>query len=220
MNAASISPHTEGCFPGRWIASPSFSKGSSEIAPVWSMDNAIYHVSIHLADSVPALERAAWLELRLQYAEKAKSGRRSLTDEEVEVLKSVYNERIEKYLTAGYGECILRQSPVADTVVETLEHDHGSRYALHCWTVMPNHVHVIVQFASGADVKSVIEQWKRVSGHRINRTCGRNGPVWTDGFYSRIIRDHDEYLRQVSYVMANPDVAHLLDGFRQKRYVS
>ena len=187
--------------------------------PVWTVDRAIYHLSLHLADSVPATERAAWQELREELAEKARTAKRPFTAEEIDLMKSVYNERVEKYLAAGYGGCLLKKPEAARALVETIEHDHGAGYLLHCWTIMPNHLHVIAQFDNGTEVRPTVETWKKISAHRINKAMSRNGSVWANGFYSRIIRDAAEYRRQIAYVMANPTSAGLTSGFLQRKYI-
>ena len=188
--------------------------------PEWTLDRAIYHVSLHLADSVPASEREAWIALRTELAAKAKSESRPLTANESDMLNALYSERVEKYLAAGYGACLLRNPKAADSLLGILEHGNGRDYALHCLAIMPNHLHVIVQFAESDKLRPALEQWKRISSHRINRVFGRNGQVWTNGSYTRIIRTRDEYARQVSYVVANPEVAGLRDGFLVKEYVA
>lgn len=188
--------------------------------PEWTLDRAIYHVSLHLADSVPASEREAWIALRTELAAKSKGESRPLTADESDMLKTLYGERIEKYLAAGYGDCLLRNPKAATALLEVLEHDNGRDYALHCLAIMPNHLHVIVQFAESDKLRPAVEQWKRISSHKINHACGHNGQVWTNGSYTRIIRTHDEYMRQVSYVVANPEVAGLRDGFLVKEYVA
>ena len=85
---------------------------------------------------------------------------------------------------------------------------------------MPNHLHVVVGgFDNERPMTEILRVWKRTSSHRINRICGRNGTVWHDDAYTRIIRDEAEYRRQLSYVWNNPESAGLDKGFRRERYV-
>ena len=69
-----------------------------------------------------------------------------LSEDELREMKNLYSENIERYLDSGYGECLLRNSEVADVVIETMLHDNGTAYILHAFGIMPNHVHVIVEF--------------------------------------------------------------------------
>ena len=130
----------------------------------------------------------------------------------------LYSERIEKYLSAGYGSGALRQSEAAEAIVRVLEHDHGVRYDLHEWTVMPNHVHVIVAIRPGESMKAVVDQWKSVSAHAIAKATGLKAPIWQRDHYSHIIRTAEEYAHQMRYVWRNPEAAGLAEGFRRARY--
>lgn len=212
-------PHTDGCFPGESIRSPSLKKINDGALPMWTMDRAIYSVVLHLADSIPALERMKWAELRQSLESARKKERRGYTEEEVALLKSAYSERIEKYLANGCGSCLLRDARALDAVVEVLNHDNGKCCAIHAWTIMPNHLHAIVQLKEGTDLRSLLNKWKRVSGHAVNRTLSREGEVWMTDVYTRIIRTVEEYQKQLSYLWNNPDAAGLKSGFKRRRYV-
>lgn len=210
---------TEGHFPGRWIRSASLKVATGESLPRWTVDHAIYHLSLHLADAVPVAERARWREIRQDLSVLAQREKRTLTAAERELLKTAYGERIERYLAQGNGACLLREPEVAEAVADVLEHGNGQDYALHMWCVMPNHLHILAGFERAEEVLRNIDRWKRVSAHRINRLLSRKGPVWMRDAYTRIIRTADEYRRQLSYVWANPEKAGLTEGFFRRRYV-
>ena len=187
--------------------------------PRWEANGAIYHVSLHLADSVPQAQLEIWRAERRRLSELAKSADRPLTEEEVVALRAVYDEHVEKYLSAGFGECLLKDSRAAAVVEKTVTHGNGTLYALHEWCVMPNHLHVIVGgFGDARPMRDVLETWKRVMVHRINKALTRDGEVWHRDAYTRIIRNRAEYARQMSYVWNNPESAGLDAGFRRKRY--
>jgi hypothetical protein len=92
---------------------------------------------------------------------------------------------------------------VADRLRDTIFHDEGLGYVVHAVGIMPNHVHVIVQPLEGFRLREIVEQWKRISAHAINKALERSGQVWMGDFYNRIIRDADEYANQVEYVFGN-----------------
>ena len=214
-----VPPPTEGYFPGAWIASPSLKITNGEHLQCWSSDRAIYHIALHLADSIPASERAHWLEIRRDLTGRAAREGRELTPDERSLLRAAYDERVEKYLAAGYGSCWLRRADVAQAVAEVFEGFNGKGYQLHCWCIMPNHLHLIVAFDSGDTFRRKLKVWKRISAHLVNRLVGQSDMVWTEDAYTRIIRTHEEYLRQVSYVWNNPESAGLTESFLRKRYV-
>ena len=116
-----------------------------EALPRWSMERAIYHICFRLADSVPQAKLREWEAAREEFRLKRRNGE-VLSEDELRELKNLYSENIERYLDSGYGECLLRESGVADLVVQTLLHDNGKAYVIHAVGIMPNHVHVIAEF--------------------------------------------------------------------------
>lgn len=116
-----------------------------EALPRWSMERAIYHICFRLADSVPQAKLREWEAAREEFRLKQRNGE-ELSEDELRELKNLYSENIERYLDSGYGECLLRESGVADLVVQTLLHDNGKAYVIHAVGIMPNHVHVIAEF--------------------------------------------------------------------------
>ena len=229
-------------FPDLSLSRPKVSQGRH--LPRWEANGAIYHIALHLADSVPQTQLDIWRAERERLRELARTARRPLTDDEVAAVKVVYDEHVEKYLNAGYGECLLRSNEVSTAVAKVLAHDNGKVYALHEWCIMPNHLHIIVggfqatsycscpheqgekedcPFSApegrSSTMRDVVATWKRVSGHLINKVLGHTGPVWHRDAYTRIIRDRVEYGHQMSYVWNNPEVAGLSSGFLRERYV-
>ena len=53
------------------------------------------------------------------------------------------------FLDAGSGNCWLLQPEIARIVEDALLHFDGERYRLIAWTIMPNHVHVLIEPISG-----------------------------------------------------------------------
>ena len=204
-------------FPDLRLAKLAVSQGRH--LPCWEASGAIYHVTFHLADSVPQSQLEIWRAERTRLTELARAAKRPLTNEERMALKSVYDERIEKYLTAGHGACLLRDPRAAETLAQTILHDDGTLYAVHEWCIMPNHLHVIFGgLAEGTELRELLTTWKLISAHRINKVHLRKGEVWHRDSYSRIIRDRDEYSHQMSYVWNNPESAGLTEGFLRERY--
>ena len=194
---------TNGHFPGKKILHGAVNVIEGEYISHWEMSGAIYHVALHLADSVPTKELLSWREAR----------KRGDTD-----LRTLYTERIERYLSSGHGLCPLKSPAIANPLLAILERDNGICYDLHAITIMPNHVHVVVSPIIGQSLKRTVDQWKSVSAHMISRQSEMKRPVWHKDFYSRIIRTPEEYARQIRYVWHNPTAAGLTAGFLRKRY--
>jgi REP element-mobilizing transposase RayT len=123
--------------------------------------------------------------------------------------KREIQRRVESYCDAGHGSCLLAQPGLARVVQETLFYDHGRRYSLHAWVVMPNHVHVLLTPIEGATLAEIMRVLKSVSSTRINKKTGQEGRMWQPDFYDRMIRttDHLDGVRQ--YIEWNPVKAKL-----------
>ena len=219
-NSARILPRSS--FPDLKLATVTVSHGA--YLPMWEANGAIYHISLHLADSVPQDQLLAWKEERARIDARLKdtmnpplaTEREFLIDE----MRAVYNERVEKFLNAGCGSCLLADARVAEAVRETLVYANGKRFALHAYAIMPNHLHVIVGgFGAAGQVRKQIEDWKSISAHRINKLLNREGSVWRRDEYTHIIRSREEYADQLSYVWHNPDAAGLTTGFLREKFV-
>ena len=172
----------------------SLQTSEGENLPHWTCDNAIYHVSFRLADSVPNSRRNEWLAERNSIEENAKALGRELVEEEKKRLQFLYSERIEFFLDAGHGDCHLKKPEIAEIVAGALKHFDGERYHLHAWCVMPNHVHVIVEVArpsrSGITPKETDRDGLATiisfTAHEANKRLNRKGDFWQHDAYNHI----------------------------------
>ena len=120
--------------------------------------------------------------------------------------------RIERYLDSGYGACWLRDSGVAQLVEDALLHFDGARYNLLAWTVMPNHVHALLEALDGFPLDGVIHSWKSFSAKRANRILEREGRFWAPDYFDRRIRDDAHFAGAVRYIEQNPVKAGLVES--------
>ena len=190
-------------FPGRNLVVDETYRGNH--MPHWNVGGAIYHVSFRLADSVPREKLQEWQEARLDFRRRRLAGG-PMSAEDVCALKRLYSEKIEKYLDSGLGSCILRSDGALAVVRTTLRHGDEADYLLHAYGIMPNHVHVGLALRPGVELSQVVQAWKSVSGHRINRLLGRKGTVWQVDYYNHVIRTVDEYRAQMDYIARNDGV--------------
>ena len=109
--------------------------------PHWQLQNAVYHASCHLIDAIPQSVKRQILSERKLLAQLANE-LPGLSVQEQQRQEELYSDRIEQYLAAGYGECILKQPEAAEIVKQSLEYFDGQKYRLHAWCIMPNHLHV------------------------------------------------------------------------------
>ncbi len=105
------------------------------------------HVTFHLADSLPkTVLQELEAELKTLPAEKRDVERR---------------KRVEAWIDAGHGSCVLREPNIAEIVQRSLLTFDSARYRLLAWVIMPNHVHVLFQPINGWTVAKIVAAWKK-----------------------------------------------------------
>ena len=121
-----------------------------------------------------------------------------------------FRKRVEEWLDAGHGSCVLRDPGAAKLIVEAWQHFDGEHYHLHAWVVMPNHVHVMVHMLPPHPMADAVESWKRFTATKINKMMGRSGQLWQLDYWDRYIRDENHYRAAVDYIHNNPVKAGLV----------
>jgi len=121
----------------------------------------------------------------------------------------ILRRRIEAYLDRGEGQAWLRDPRIAGLVQDALRHFDGTRYHLHAWAVMPNHIHALLTLTTGGDLSAVVHSWKSYTAKAANRALGRTGTFWQADYFDRGIRDQRHFAAVVSYIEENPVKAGL-----------
>jgi 1-hydroxy-2-methyl-2-(E)-butenyl 4-diphosphate synthase len=174
-------------------------KRTSTYLPHWRIPGATYAVTFRTKDSLPAsvlqeYERAKSLLIeRIERGEQLREEIRALTE-----------SLIEPALHAAEGPRPLADAAVAAMVESTLKHFDGDRYDLLAWSVMPNHVHVLLTPRNGHELEKIIQSWKTHSATQANRMLGESETFWQEDYYDHIVRDGEDLKHQVSYILANP----------------
>lgn len=172
-------------------------------------DGLIQHVTYHLADSLPR-----------KVVEELDAALKALPPQ----LRDAEKERrINAYMDAGYGSCLLKEPELAKLVQDTFLVFQGERYTLFEWCVMPNHVHVLFEPIKGWSMSKIIASWKSYTGRRISawmkeRGMGLpaglkgNGPdrVWHREYWDRYVRDEAHFRAVTEFIRKNPVKAGLV----------
>jgi len=177
--------------------------------PHWRLPGATYFVTFRLADALP---QAKLDLLRAERQHWLANHPPPLAPADLAAFQALFSEKIEAYLAAGYGQCWLKQAPVAKLVADALAFFDTQRYVLGDYVVMPKHVHVLVKPTEGIELSDVCHSWKSYTANRINRLVGRRGTLWQEESYDHIIRDEEQLLAYQIYISENPMKAHLREG--------
>ncbi len=149
-----------------------------------------------------------FITYRLDDALPPEVARRLTSELETSPADPAYRLRIENYLDAGHGECILRHQPIATIVRDSWQHFDGVRYDLQAWVIMPNHVHVLITTRQ-TSLSDIVQGWKSYTARKINISLGRNGKIWQADYWDRYIRDDNHYAAAIEYIRNNPTKAGL-----------
>lgn len=175
--------------------------------PHWQQAGAVYFVTFRLGDALPSnllsqweTDRDAWF----RYHPKPWS-----VDIEREYHQR-FSQKIENWLDAGHGACLLQQSGCANIVAETLRYFDEVRITMISFVVMPNHVHSLFALNPEWTLERLLLSWKRFSAREINKLVARSGRLWQRDYFDRLIRDEKHFANCIRYIRRNPERARLL----------
>lgn len=193
--------------------------------PHWHLQSAVFFITFRWNNLVPfkvieslqeEQKRARIALLNLSAAERR--DQRSIDEQR-------YFEKWDGYLDrAQTGPLWLSQPEIADIIKEALHYRDGSVFDLHAFSIMSNHVHLVVEPLSKSgwqidqsgkssdqfDLPKLMQSLKRHTARQANIKLERAGPFWQDESYDRVIRDNEEYVRTVNYVLDNSVKAGLV----------
>jgi REP element-mobilizing transposase RayT len=217
MNTTLDHPRRAGVSPampsnGGQDARPPFFDPHAEIEfsehrlPHWQQGEAWIFATWRLADSLPAktlrdwqLEKENWLRLHPE----------PWADATVSEFHERFSGRMEAWLDAGHGACLLRDPETRELVTAALAHFAGARYVLGDYVVMPNHVHVLFRPLGTHRIEDLLHSWKSFTAKAINRHLRRAGPVWQEDYWDRLIRHERHWEACRRYIAENPAKAGL-----------
>ncbi len=184
-------------------------KRTSTYLPHWRIPGATYAVTFRTKDSLPSsvlkeYEREKSLLLaRIDCVKNLTDAGESLQRLRKEIC-TLMEAVIEPALHSAEGPRPLANPAIAAMVESALKHFNDDRYDLLAWSVMPNHVHVLLTPREGHELEKIIQSWKTHSATQANRMLGKSGTFWQEEYYDHIVRDGEDLKHQVNYILANP----------------
>ncbi|MCC5928920.1 MAG: HsdR family type I site-specific deoxyribonuclease [Cyclobacteriaceae bacterium] len=169
--------------------------------PHRSKEGLIQSITFRLADSLPqSVLKNIDIEVK------------DLSDEKKDEQK---RKKYEYWLDKGYGCCALANKEMAQVVQDALLHHDGVKYDLLAWSIMPNHVHVLIK--TNDDLPGIIQSWKSFTGKwalannkKLNLGIEKDArQFWMPEYWDRFIRDENHFNAAVRYILNNPVKAYL-----------
>ena len=125
--------------------------------PHWEQEETCVFVTFRLADSLPVEKLAQWEEDRKVWLEAYP---RPWTDAEADEYGREFGARLDKWLDAGFGSCVLGEKENREIVWNAILHFDGTRYDVYAFVVMGNHVHVLFRPLNGHEMSAILHSWK------------------------------------------------------------
>lgn len=143
-----------------------------------------------------------------------------------------YFDQFDEYLHQSTGNSIrLDEEDIASVVSRKLKEFDGLYFHLMAFTIMPNHVHLLLDFScqicdergllsneTPSGYKQLDQVMKLIKGgtaFQINKYLGRSGQVWARESYDRVVRDPGERGNVIRYILNNPVKAGLVSSWEE-----
>ncbi len=184
--------------------------------PHWRQAGATYFVTFRLADALPQDKLLFLKRLRAEW-ERTHPPPRS--EEDWEDYARQFTKRAERWLDEGYGECYFQERRWADDLRDRLQHFQSERYLLSCWTIMPNHCHLVIKPFDDQSLEDLVGAMKGVTARHVNAALGLSGALWEEESYDRIVRDEEHLWQIVQYIGRNPRLVGPENEIEWRRWI-
>jgi putative transposase len=171
--------------------------------PHFDAPHAIQAITYRLADSLPSAVHAR-LDQELS----------TLADDRRPLER---RRRVEAFIDAGHGSCVLCHPEAAACVIETWLRFDGERYRLLAFVVIPNHCHVLIECLDACPLSKIVNSWKSytarwINAHVVYRAGARRHQeaFWQRDYWDRFIRDERHFRATRVYIENNPVAAGLV----------
>ena len=110
----------------------------------------------------------------------------------------------------------LKQPEIAKIVLDTFHFWNDKGYELLAYTIMSNHFHILFDTQNfDTHPTTIMASIKRFSSTNANSVLNRKGiTFWADESYDRRVRDYEELLRIINYIIQNPVKANLVKHWK------
>jgi REP element-mobilizing transposase RayT len=194
---------------------------SQRCLPHWFQSGVAVFVTFRTADSMPRHVIERWQREQENWLlQQGLLPTTAIESEQIAKLPSAVRAELRRLrdrswhrsLDDCHGSCELRRPELARIVGEALLHFNGDRYDLDSFVVMPNHVHVLVQFRPLTSLADQTESWLRYTARKINKRLGRQGAFWQSEPFDHLVRSDDQFEYLQRYIAENPQKANLRVG--------
>ncbi len=111
-------------------------------------------------------------------------------------------------------------NPIIANILKKELHKYDSKdYKLICYSIMPNHVHLVFYLLEKSrSISKIMQSIKRTSAYYSNLELKRKGSFWQAESYDHIVRTGDELEKLIEYTLMNPVKAGLIEDWKCWEY--
>lgn len=162
--------------------------------PHWQPENAAFAITFRLAGSLP---KEKILQLKAERMLDKEKWTKAHWDN--------YFQKFDQLLdNPQSGPVWLKETRIAKIVSAALHYRDGKDFRLIAYTIMHNHVHLIVDNLSKVLFRS-LQSLKRHTARESNICLGKGEvPFWQKESYDHLIRDEADMQHQITYLLNNP----------------
>ena len=192
----------------------------------------LFFVTFRLANSLPKEILHAYFKERTQRLSKINPANKPFFYNEQKRLFAKFDNYLDRCMTA---ENWLNIPEIAGKVASAIRHFDGQRYELICYTVMPNHVHLVMDLELQVDsdlwtenvptneenyhqLYQILKSIKNYSARQCNELLDRSGTFWQKESYDHLVRDDRELANIIAYTLNNPVKAGLTTHWQEWKF--
>ncbi|MBK7106383.1 MAG: transposase [Ignavibacteriae bacterium] len=180
--------------------------------PHFYRPNSTYFVTFRVKNSIP-------LDVLLQLNTKFNEVKLNAAANNIYEINNEYffeyDNLIHKYELGYY----LNNFDLANVVKFEIHKFDKKEFKLICYSIMPNHVHLIFHLLENArNVGKIMQTLKRIAAFRMNCILNKTGSFWQSESYDHIVRNPDELEKLIEYVLMNPVKAGIVEDWRDFEY--
>ncbi len=127
-----------------------------------------------------------------------------------------YFEQFENELNCNRtGPFWLRDSRLAQIVMDAILYYDCKNYNLLSCCIMPNHVHLLFELIrDDIQIFKILQSIKRFTARKCNFILERSGAFWQDESFDHFVRNEEDLYRFIWYILENPVKAGFVQAWK------
>jgi REP element-mobilizing transposase RayT len=180
--------------------------------PHFQPQDGVFFITFRLAFDIPAKYLTAYQQFQGRLAAYFE------TLEDQTQAPATKKKKLFAYMDEVYNQCptdvSLTANPHAAQVIsEKLVSLNDNMYYLYAFTIMPNHVHLLIKpnTADGKPypISEIMHHIKGSTSRMVNLVLKREGRLWLPEYFDYWVRSQEELFNIIDYIRQNPVQAHL-----------